>query len=232
VEKSVSGGRKIFRFLKFMEDFRTISEMLYESFTPYKILKLLSCIAGSFYHILDNINWASNIGIIDDYLTEEIQWRTSKNFFNLLRKSFRLIGDIYKIVNYSLSLRKINIKLRTEKDDDNLLTISLEIRSKIGYKMLSFISSILRILMILYSLKLEPYYSNIHPIYTGLCGFLYSILAMIKQLIKHKTDDLIKYEKGAKRVKTEEQLYEEFVVNNKHMLDDQYFMHYYIDFNK
>jgi len=237
-----------------MEDFRKISEMLYESFTAYKVLKLLSCIAGSFYHILDNINWASNIGIIDDYLTEEIHWKTSWNIFNLLRKCLRLVGDVIKVINYAILLLSISNNLKTfdntnkntnanskantnvnasdGENYDSLIAELLEKRSKLIFKILCVVNNLLRIFMILYSLKMEPYYSSIHPIYIGLCSFLYSIVSMLKQLIKTRNDENGKSEKETKRVKSEEQLYEEFMANNKHIFDDQYFQHYYIDFNK
>ena len=98
IEKSMSNGRKIFRFLKFVEDLKKFYSYLYDSsFDPITILKAFTTLSACFYHFLDNLVWASNVGMINRIISGELKWKTSKNFFSLF--IWRIIGYTHHPIN-------------------------------------------------------------------------------------------------------------------------------------
>ena len=67
---SMSKGRKIFRFLKFVDEFYKISELMKKSNKFNRILTnmmLMSRFGSFFYYILDNFLWAINTGIFSKF---------------------------------------------------------------------------------------------------------------------------------------------------------------------
>ena len=63
---SMSKGRKIFRFLKFVDEFYKITELVKKRSKFNKLLTnmmILSRVGSFFYYILDNFMWAINTGI-------------------------------------------------------------------------------------------------------------------------------------------------------------------------
>lgn len=67
---SMSQGRKIFRFLKFVDEFYKISELVKKTKKFNKMLShmmILSRVASFFYYILDNFMWAINTGIFSKF---------------------------------------------------------------------------------------------------------------------------------------------------------------------
>ena len=65
IEQSMSNGRKIFRFLKFLDEIKSIKKAL-SSKKPIwlKVMMTLSNISSFFYYLLDNILWGINIGVL------------------------------------------------------------------------------------------------------------------------------------------------------------------------
>ena len=88
----MSSGRKIFRFLKFIEDIKQLYTFLFQTPTAIRILKVLMCLSSLFYHVMDNVVWAVNVSIIDEYIIGEIRWNMTMKFFALIRKILLLIG--------------------------------------------------------------------------------------------------------------------------------------------
>ena len=79
IEKSMSNGRKIFSFLKFIEDLKKFINIIYDSSFDFQtVLKAFISLSGCFYHFLDNLVWASKMGMINKVFTGEINWKTSK----------------------------------------------------------------------------------------------------------------------------------------------------------
>ena len=100
IEKSMANGRKIFRFLKFVEDLKKFISIISESSFDIKtVLKAFTCLSGCFYHFLDNLVWASNVGIINRVFTGEINWKTSKNFFSQIRTLIKLLTAMMEFKN-------------------------------------------------------------------------------------------------------------------------------------
>lgn len=69
VVKNISSGRKVFKFLKFIDEVKNISDLILEGKADkhglwVKSLALFARVCGFFYYLLDNVVWFSNMGMI------------------------------------------------------------------------------------------------------------------------------------------------------------------------
>lgn len=210
-------------------------------------------ICSFFYHVFDNLVWCNNVGVIGEYFVGEIKLKNTKNLFSLMRNVIKLVMDFYKFKSLYLINRKNEEEVYEafEKRVENfkaeihnrMLTQTLEVRVKLRMKVLDIVHSFLRISMLLYSLRLEPFYSNLHPIFTGLCGMAHSIIALYKVLLEDSGDQVkgftstLKIEKNMSSNKKKKQSLE-FIIREEEedvkvkILDEAYFNNYYVDFNK
>lgn len=237
----MSGGRKIFRFLKFMEDLKLLYAHLFRRPHAVNVLKALICLTGFFYHIMDNLVWAVNIGVLNEYLIGEIRWKVSKNFFSLIRTIIKLFLDCLKLKSYVYYDICNEQEIQTEfhqqllnfkKDCQyNIIKQTLENRAKLRLKALSIIHSTMRICMRTFSLKIEPFYSYSHPIIIYICGVVQASISMFKQVIKESDYKSISIEGFAKKSGSLEKLLIEDR-NEREMFEENYFDNYYVDFNK
>jgi len=250
----MSNGRKIFRFLKWIEDIKEIYYyIIFKDTSIRNLLKALMSLSSMFYHIFDNLVWGSNVGLISEYLVGEIKLKNTKNMFSLLRNLVKIIMDIYKFQN----LVEINshneeeVRQAFEKNIENfqtdahkkLLIETIELRSKIRNKLLDIIHSFLRCIMLIYSLKIEPFYSNVHPIFNGLCGMMHSIISLYKIFFDVETRNALGSNlnflnkntlqgKKNRKKSLEDIIYEIEETNENTIFKDNYFENYYTDFNK
>jgi hypothetical protein len=237
----MSAGRKILRFLNWFEDLKEIYYyLIYKSTSVRNLFKALMSISSFFYHIFDNLVWASNTGLLTEYLVGEIKFKNTKNLFSLFRNLIKIVMDFYKFKslyfinskNEEEVLQVFDNKVENFKTEihNRLVTETLKIRYKLRYKVLDLVHSFLRINMLLYSLKIEPFYSNLHPIFIGLCGMLHSIISMYKNITDYKDDS---NEKGVERnTSILDIIINDNIVNKGKIFEPNYFETYYIDFNK
>jgi hypothetical protein len=195
--------------------------------------------------------WGANVGVISEYFVGDIKLKNTKNMFSLLRNLIKIIMDFNKFKH----LYEINSKNEEEvieafeKRVENFQTDShkkmlmqtIKIRAKLRIKFLDIAHSFLRICMCIYSLKIEPFYSNLHPIFTSFCGVIHSIISLYKVLIDVETSQplgsfkKINNTKGKNRRMSLEQIINEIdetSTDTKKILEDNYFDNYYVDFNK
>lgn len=67
VIENISSGRKVFKFLKFVDEIKSIIDLLRKKNKNTIVVKLLAFFArfcGFFYYLLDNIVWFANMGMI------------------------------------------------------------------------------------------------------------------------------------------------------------------------
>jgi hypothetical protein len=68
VVKNISSGRKVFKFLRFVDEIKRIIDLLGEKGAKHgplvKALALFARICGFFYYLLDNMVWFSSMGMI------------------------------------------------------------------------------------------------------------------------------------------------------------------------
>lgn len=82
---NISQGRKIFRFLKFLEQFRKIYD--YYKFKQRKplLIKVLSYsryVCAFFFYLNENIVWFANMGLIDKTILS-VKWKRFRDFYGL-----------------------------------------------------------------------------------------------------------------------------------------------------
>lgn len=200
IEKSMSNGRKIFRFMKFIEDLKKFTSYLYDSsFNFYTVLKAFTTLFACFQHFLDNLVWASNVGMINPIITGELGWKTFKYFFNILKTSIKLVTNLinFKFYYYNSWINNEN-EIKNE-NYEKLLNETFKNRSKLREITVDIVQSILKIITLIFSLKLEPIYSYLHPIIVSLCGIVYSVLSLIKIFIETDEDQkkIVKTFKGS-----------------------------------
>jgi hypothetical protein len=68
VVKNISSARKVFKFLRFVDEIKNISDIVADKENKngvvVKLLALVARICGFFYYILDNMVWFSNMGMV------------------------------------------------------------------------------------------------------------------------------------------------------------------------
>jgi hypothetical protein len=253
VEKSMSSGRKIFRFLAWIEDIKAIYfHIVFKDTSIMNLCKALMSISSMFYHLIDNLVWGWNVGLMSEYLVGDIKLKSAKNVFSLIRNIIKILLDVYKFN----SLAELNSKnkeevyemfeRRVENFQTNLhkklLEETIYYRYKMRIKILDILHSFFRICMLLYSIKLEPFYSNLHPIFIGLCGSLNAVISLYKAIFQSqkepfkfqedKSRNTIDKSKVKKRRSLEDILSEMEEIPENNILEDHYFDNYYVDFNK
>ena len=99
----MQGGRKIFKFLKFLDEVGAIQKLLKKDESPFTTLKIFTHAASFFYYVLDNILWGITIGVLSDLFdVNSIQkWKDRKDFFSFARNIFHLFITFLKILKYN-----------------------------------------------------------------------------------------------------------------------------------
>ena len=68
VVKNISSGRKVFKFLRFVDEVKNIADLLGGKSDKHgmivKCLALFARLCGFFYYLLDNVVWFSNMGML------------------------------------------------------------------------------------------------------------------------------------------------------------------------
>ena len=239
----MSSGRKIFRFLKFMEDLKKLYSYIYKTPDAVQVLKAMLCLSSFFYHIMDNLVWAANTGIIDEFLLGEIKWKLSKNFFSYIRNWIKITMDCIKLRKYisydryneEEILNKFNKEMSKFKvqSDYNIIAHALKNRAKIRMKSINIMHSALRIYMLSYNLKIDPLYRLTHPIFIGFLGVIHASISIYKNLSKSDfTNTYSIYGFSERNVSSLEKLLIDEKSDYYYILEEDYFDNYYIDFNK
>jgi hypothetical protein len=258
----MSNSRKIFGFLKFIEDLKKFYSYLYDSsFNTLTILKAFTCLSASFYHFLDNLVWASNVGMINRIITGELRWKTPKNLFSLIRTGIKLATDLidFKCCYYSSWINNENEVIN--EDYTKILEETIKNRSKLRMKSLTIIRSLLKMITLLYSLKFTPVIKYIPPIIIALCGVIYSCISVLKSYLSTSDNQkkmLINIKKSNEHIdelqfrrsetprggsliiqtgrRKTQRSFELTLIdrkpNHRILTDEHYFENYYLDFNK
>ena len=65
IRSTLKNGRKIFKFLKSIDEIKAINQLLKKSqFTVLWILRLLVKVLGALYYALDNYTWLTSMGLL------------------------------------------------------------------------------------------------------------------------------------------------------------------------
>lgn len=185
IEKSMSNGRKIFRFLKFVEDLKKFINLTYDSsFDSKTVLKAFIALTGCFYHFLDNLVWASNMGMINRVFSGDINWKTSKNFFSIIRTLIKLYSAFMEFKNcYYNSWIKNDSEIINE-NYEKIINETMKNRSKLRMLTVEIFELLLKMTTLMYSSKIQPFYSFLHPIIVSFCGILFFAISLFKIYLK------------------------------------------------
>lgn len=99
-----------------------------------------------FLHFLDSLVWASIVGIINQMFTGEIRWKTSKNYFSLIKTLIKLTN----MVDFKNCYFQSKMFQYSMQEDDNNLDKTIKNRYKLRMKILGIVRSVLKITTQLY----------------------------------------------------------------------------------
>jgi len=99
IEDNISNGRKIFRFLLFLNEFNALNLILKNKKTGIllKVLKIMSSVCSFYYYLFDNIVWFTQIGIINKFILSNFKWKKFKDLFSLWKTILEIIISIYVV---------------------------------------------------------------------------------------------------------------------------------------
>jgi hypothetical protein len=107
VAENISSGRKVFKFLKFIDEMKSLTDLIRDSHCKHgilvKVLTFLARICGFFYYILDNVVWFSNMGMLRYKIAFGNIWY-SKKAFNKVK--WKRIKDMFTLVKNWLSVMR------------------------------------------------------------------------------------------------------------------------------
>lgn len=114
----MKNSRKIFKFLKFLEQISSIVKNI-ESKKPLyvKIVAVLEHIMACISNFFDNIIWGINIQVLDFFSEKYKYFKANKYFFSLCKIIFKMLGNNFKHHNRIKNMKEIVIKLRDYKDE-------------------------------------------------------------------------------------------------------------------
>jgi len=192
IEQSMSNGRKIFRFLKFLGEVKHVKKALNSNKPTWlKVMMSLSRTCSFFYYILDNILWAINIGILSEFFEKTFakRWKKSKDSFSLFRNVFEFILNYFKLRNSKIKeklyaqklLAMKNTLVKLEDESYDALRNLLRKRRKRRFQMLEVFHSTLRLLMLVKSLRL-PGESHLDPVFISFLGLVSTSISLFKAI--------------------------------------------------
>lgn len=196
IKESMSKGRKIFKFLKFLQEIKGIQKnMKKKKRFGYKALLIAINVMNFFYYILDNILWGINVGILSNVISKHHEkiYKDYKNQFSYMKFVFKIFKNI---VNLVLRQRKENeIQKGMQFCDENVITVFddsydlcrvfLKERRKKRFEIFEIIISSMRIIPLTRSLKL-PGYKWMNPVFVSFCGMFSAALKIFYMVLNKK----------------------------------------------
>lgn len=186
---SIKNARKFIRLLKWVEEIGLLQEKLQRKLNVALGLKVIRHCFGILYFFIDNFIWFVHMGIID-----EGNWHHTienvKDFISLVRYLFRIIIFLYTSHEKaneedSLSCKLFNKRTTIKYNTYEHSTLSkiIKTRQKRRYHSIEMTINILRILMLLKSLKL-PGTSLMSSIFKSICGIVSATFSLFKLLTR------------------------------------------------
>ncbi|CDW81101.1 pex11 domain containing protein [Stylonychia lemnae] len=189
---NISLGRKIFKFLKFLEPLKKLHEYHTSERNRkpviIRVLQTFSFIFAFQLYLSDNILWLANMGIIKKMIFQKVKWKRLKDFFALWK-------NVIEIIKYVLEqLRNLkkqhDVKARMEQLNEEVITQNSEahelvrkliiLRQKLRYTYVAIFQNSLRILMLLFRLRMPIISDFVHPITVSICGIISNYLGILK----------------------------------------------------
>jgi hypothetical protein len=216
VKKNMSSGRKVFKLLKFIDEYNSFVDLLFQDSADtenksktkirpglIRVLDLLRKLCGIFYYFFDNLVWFANMGAINkDIIENKLGWRAVKDMFALLKNFCESVKSFIKLqlsIEKTASLEK-KIFEQAELQgvvigDQDELTLRvfqlLQQRSKTTQCKLTVTTTLLRIIQLTYRLKFKFARRHIHPIFVVVCRIISIIFSLFKIWMEVQTQKCI-----------------------------------------
>mmetsp|Transcript_29163 Transcript_29163/g.21708 ORF Transcript_29163/g.21708 Transcript_29163/m.21708 type:complete len:169 (+) Transcript_29163:178-684(+) len=98
VVKHLSSGRKVFKFMKFVDMVTKAIDLLNKEHHNHGIFitisKLIGCLVGFLYYLLDNIVWFCDIGMISKTVFKTVKWKRIKDALTLSKNWVQLVQSL------------------------------------------------------------------------------------------------------------------------------------------
>jgi hypothetical protein len=101
IEDNISNGRKIFRFLLFLNEYGEMNEILKNKKHPLglKIMKFMSSVCSHNYYLFDNIVWFTQIGILNKVIgVSKVKWKKLKDMFSLWKTILEVLISVWVVI--------------------------------------------------------------------------------------------------------------------------------------
>ncbi|CAD8153863.1 unnamed protein product [Paramecium octaurelia] len=209
IRESMKNGRKIFKFLKFFDSIRCLSNIHAKNKPKYyKITTSIMHVCNFFYYIMDHIIWGINIGVLNEIVSLKAKSTIKgyKDSFSLAKALLKLLKSFfdYKIIyDKEMELVKEIKEIPDKLIQEDAIAVQcanslINSRQKRRIKQLNFIVTSLRIVMLLRRLKLFGLNKKISKIFYSCSGLTITLINIMVQLINN--NDLInqKLEKNEK----------------------------------
>ena len=189
IQVSMTNGRKIFRFLKWLDEIPKIMKCISDpNADRVVLLKLFSHTCKLFYYFFDNLVWAASIGIISKMITfMNVKWAVSKDFMSLIRCIVEIMISAFvtnRAIQYEKECEDI-LRSSPSKtisyDNSNTFKLLLQARRHRRYKVLELAQHILRVIMLCKSLRL-PGHIHLSTIFMSVCALTSSYFSLFKMI--------------------------------------------------
>ena len=228
IEESVSSGRKIFRFLRWIEDFNEIYKLLNASWSASRNGNILLHGLGAVFNFLDNLVFLSSVNLITQVSIEKLKF--IKDCVSLVRNFIKVSMDIYKLVELYGELKSYQGHSSTEYNE--LIQDEQACFEKISKKYLDILHNFFRMTLLVYEIKMPPFYGFCHYLFIGFAGLMHSLIAIFK---KGRASRVEQATRTNNNCNTPSMLDLQFVQESYDRLNlttDEVESNYYIDFNK
>ncbi|KRX00295.1 hypothetical protein PPERSA_10794 [Pseudocohnilembus persalinus] len=195
VRDSMKQGRKIFKFLKYLEQldkFKKIYKNQGKQHIFFSLLQYLKVICKICSQFFDNILWGINVGVLSEVVTSD----TPKNVKNI-KDTFSLIGQILKIIVTHIQYLENDTKEQTLFEEilkiDNCIMVKMEKSRQLCLKYLvqrgkkrdkryKLVITLIRIMMLTKRLKIYPLNKLMDGVLYSFCGLFITVTEIFIQL--------------------------------------------------
>jgi hypothetical protein len=119
IRATMKNTRKIFKFLKFIDQMASIIKNI-ESKKPIylKLVVILEHLMAFFSNLFDNIIWGINTDILSPWYSSKLKrFKANKYFFSMLKIIFKLLVNNYKHHSRIKSMKEILNELKQYKEE-------------------------------------------------------------------------------------------------------------------
>lgn len=197
IESSMSNGRKMIRFLRFLDEVGAVERLIEntKAWSVVPVLKMMSHAASFLYYVLDNFVLASSIGIISKFIaTINIKWKNTKDMTSFARCVLEvvIVGLTLRETRQSIRVAEIQLRsghqttLNIQSKNFEILAKLLANRRRLRFMYLDLLQNCLRLLMLVKALGL-PGSKHLSSIFLAGVGVTTSALAVFKILTEQPT---------------------------------------------